>query len=269
MEIEEKVGDPELAAVGEAEEAPESEATPAPETAPEQAPATPPSKYAGKSPDELSRMLEEQERYLGRLGNELGDTRQQAEYWRREAEVQRQERAAREAAAQQQPQPGSGWDWDRFQQQPDVTIESVVDRRLQQAELVREEREFNREFQRGKAQAMRERPELFEGISDKVEALIVNGRRGGFVNSSSVGDPETWYYAAGLLKMRESNFNFSKGPNPVSPTQTERPMARKQAPGEVKERVEFDDKSSAMVKGLGFSEARAAEILRGEPRKPK
>jgi len=245
-------------------EEPELEAAPA-EAAPEPEPATPPSKYAGKSQEELARMLEEQERYLGRLGNELGDTRQQAEYWRQQSEAIRQARVAQEEQAKPR---GSDWDWEKFQQQPDAIIESLVDRRLQQAEQYREEREFQREFQRGRQQAMKERPGLFKGIEDKVDALVVNGKRGGFVNSSSVGDPETWYYAAGLLKMRESNFQFG-GVNPVQPTQTERPMARKQTPGEAKEQVEFDDKSLSMVKGLGFSETRAAEILRGEPRKTK
>jgi hypothetical protein len=244
-------------------EEPEMETAPA-ESAPELEPATPPSKYAGKSQEELARMLEEQERYLGRLGNELGDTRQQAEYWRQQMEATRQARVAQEP----HPAPVSNWDWEKFQQQPDVTIESLVDRRLQQAEQYREERDFQREAQRGRQLAMKERPGLFKGIEDKVDALVANGKRGGFVNSSSVGDPETWYYAAGLLKMRESNFNFG-GVNPVQPTQTERPTARRQTPSESKEQVEFDDKSLSMVKGLGFSETRAAEILRGEPRKTK
>lgn len=272
MEYEEKPGEPIPDMLGEAPPAEVAPTTPeaAPQgEAPEAEPATPPSKYAGKSPEELSRMLEEQERYLGRLGNELGDTRQQAEYWRQQSELIRQERAAQAAAAQPaQPRPGSNWDWDKFQEQPDAIIESLVDRRLQQMEQAREDRDFGREYQRGKMLAMKERPGLFKGIEDKVEALVSNGRRGGFVNSSSVGDPETWYYAAGLLKMRESNFNIG-GVNPVTPTQTERPMARKAASGEAKESVEFDDKSLGMVKGLGFSEARAAEILRGEPRKSK
>lgn len=268
MDIEEKLGEPEVSSLGDTSpkaEVPEEPEAPAPETAEKPEPETPPSKYAGKSQEELARMLEEQERYLGRLGNELGDTRQQAEYWRQQADSIRQARTAPEPP---QPVPGSGWDWDRFQNQPDVTIESVVERKLAQVEQMREERDFAREYQRGKSLAMKERPGLFKGVEDKVEALVQNGRRGGFVNSASVGDPETWYYAAGLLKMRESNFNLG-GIQPVQPTQTERPMARKQATETTKESVEFDDKSLSMVKGLGFTAERAAEILRGEPRKPK
>lgn len=269
MEYEEKVGEPVVGSTGETADiaVPEEPVAPAPEAADEPVQETPPSKYAGKSPEELARMLEEQERYLGRLGNELGDTRQQAEYWRQQAELVRQAREAQGNAAAPQPR-GSEWDWQKFQEQPDAIIESLVDRRLQQAERAREERDFAREFQRGKDLAMKTRPGMFKGIEDKVEALVVNGKRGGFVNSASVGDPETWYYAAGLLKMRESNFNFG-GVNPVPPTQTERPIARKQASDEARESVEFDEKTLAQIKGLGFTAERAAALLRGEPRKPK
>ena len=270
-DLEERLGNPVVDKAGEvkapepvAPAKPEEPPAPAPPVEVKPEPETPPSKYAGKSQEELARMLEEQERYFGRLGNELGDTRKQAEYWRQQAVAAQAAKETPEARPK-----GAAWDWQRFQDKPAETVAEIVERQLVEQERAREEREFVREYNRGKSLAMKERPGLFKDREQQVEQLIVNGRRGGFVSSATVGDPETWYYAAGLLKMKESDFNIGGGVNPVAPSQTERPVARKAAPEETKEPVEFDDKVQAMYKGLGFSAERAAEIVRGEPRRKK
>jgi len=220
-------------------------------------------KYAGKTPEELSRILRDQESHIGRLGNEVGTLRQQAEFWQNLAAQGQQPVAAPQqppAYPPQQADNGQSFDWDN----PTKTIEGAVEKKLGPVLQQFRIQQASTLAQFAEAKARQEAPHLFQGQENEVKAMIVQGVRTGLINPDFAANPEMWKLAANSLRAMRSGYAPQSNVNAVMPTSTEMPKGNRPPQGYV-EPPALDDTAKAMLRQIGRDEAWAVKKLSESP----
>ena len=219
----------------------EPEQTP---SAPVQAPAPP------VTPDEvaiLKARLEEKESFIGKQANEVGYLRSMVEQFQ-QARTQEPVEQAPERTRQK-------INWDN----PDESIERLVEEKLQAKERAREQSERARRdveaksnFYEGRDTAFKENKRLYEGIEDAVSQAVQNAYQSGLINERSLASPRTWKRAAQLILLEQDKLDrlVSTGPTPVKPTATETPVARPISTEEVSYTISEEDRRWGRDQGL-------------------
>ena len=208
---------------------PEGEATqPATET-PSAPPQVPP-KYAGKTPDELTAILTEQEKYIGRQGQELGQLRDAVErLW-----SERHGQTSQQRPPQGEPEPE--FDYEK----PKESVQKIVQANLKKAwehldKMRRSDvaQSTNRAFLEGR-ELMKQNPHLYSGIEQDVATEVANtlgplAAQGQDV-SHLLRDPKTWRLVA--IAVRDARGELDKiqapGRKGMAPTDTELPTPTRQ-----------------------------------------
>jgi len=229
-----------------------------------------PAKYAGKGPEELARMLEDQERHIGRQANELGELRQrstQYEQWL--AQVQMQQAQQAQTALHQQPQVSdepSKFNWE----DPDRSVDSRVDRRVK-AEMDGLRRQVMMETAASQAPIAKNiaksmYPDAFKGIGDdELDRAMYGGAAAGNVQPQNLTKPEAWRMLAWILQGEKQGYKMGSSVSPVSPTSSETPMgAKPQSFGETQ--TQLDDQARSILRGFNDDEGEYLKRRRDESR---
>lgn len=205
-------------------EAPTEEPSSVPAT-PETPPTLPP-KYAGKTPEELTRVLTEQERVIGRQGHELGQLRDAVE--RMWSERHGQQTPAR---PEQRGEPEPEFNYERPMDSVKAAIRGELSKAWEKLEQVRRNDVAQRTtvaFNEGR-EIMKHNPVLFAGIEDEVARGIASTLGPMAAQGQDVSDllrnPRTWRYVA--LAIRDNRDELDKIQPPrkqgMAPTDTELP----------------------------------------------
>jgi len=170
-------------------------ATPAPATEPDQSPDAP-STPQGTPEDSAEKRLRDKDEYIGRLGKELGDLRNELSSYRQMVQQGQGFGPAAPPAPQgffppnaSQPQTESEkFDWDN----PLRTVDTRLERKLS---------DFAQQMTVNQAVSMatwaeqtarQSDPALFNEVGDQVRAVMVQGIRTRTVDPRVVADPEMW-----------------------------------------------------------------------------
>jgi len=233
--------------------------------------ATPPSKWAGKSPEELTRMLDDQERMIGRQTAEVAEARQRVSTYENQFAQFMAQQAQQAQTAQttntQAPTEPAGFDWEH----PDKSVDSRVDRKLR-TELDGLRRQMMMETAASQAPIAKNiaktmYPDAFKSVSDdELDRAMYGGVQAGNVLPQNLTRPEAWRMAAWLLQGEKTGYRMAPGINPVSPTATENPVgARSQSFGG-EEPSALDDQSRSILRGFETDEASYTANRRTERR---
>jgi hypothetical protein len=232
------------------------------QSAPANLPVNP--RFEGKSSEELAKIVSEQEKLIGRQGNELGQVRQL------QAEMEEMRRALYEAQ-RPQPQPAPPEAAPVFDYtNPDAYIEKrlgALQQKMYQEfgryEQQRQAQEATIAFQGGKAEAMSRNRDLFNGIERDVEAQLWNAAKNNQIHPSMLRDPATWENAAKVIRLTSGEYDIVPKKRVQGMTAPESVV-----PGKVKaaedEDVYLDDEERVLAKQLGISDKEALEIMRSE-----
>jgi hypothetical protein len=241
-----------------------------PQTIPEQdtlaQPAAPASE--GKPAEDASALkarLEEKESFIGRQTNEIGDLRSKVGYLQSQMEALER---LRERPVGQPPAEGTRpkFNWE----DPDTSIEQIVQSRLKAAENQRMQQDTERRaqvaysnFTNSWNQAMKSDPKLYDGIEGIVQETVKNSYRSGIVNEYSI-TPDTIKMAAQMIRLQRGENKYFAPPQvtPVQPTASETPGARPMRQEELS--VEIDEGTRRYAKERGLSEKQVQEILQKE-----
>lgn len=228
--------------------------TDTPATGTESAPAqSAPSDAApqGTPDDSLEKRLRDKDEYIGRLGKEVGDLRNELSSYRQMLS----QNQGFGPAAPSQPQPGFGqpsfpqpedkFDWDN----PLRAVDTRLDRKLS---------EFNAQVSVNQAVGMapfaeqlarQSEPTLFREVGDQVRSVMANGIRTRTVDPRVVADPEMWKAMAWVALGQKRGYKLGNQVNPVSPTVGESPSGNR--PVDSDDIVSLDDSAKEMIKSWG------------------
>lgn len=261
-------------------------------------------KYEGKSAEELITMLDERDKTIGAQGKRLGDVEgkiQSLETTRQsEAERERQAKAGTRyqfpwemfqpgEGSQAPPGPGpeekkaSSFNYEK----PAESVEEIYDRKRDEERKGQNMENLGRNVQaaynaheEGKRIAVKENPELFEGIVDIVEDQIGNtygpGTKQGYDYSHILRNPDTWVAFAKNARVQKGDFVVVPKDrvkeeilDPVRPEHTELPAGAKPPEGSG-DSVELDyndpevQKIIEAGKSYGLKEEDIEEIVKDE-----
>ena len=280
-----------------------------PEANPEQTDQTqtPPAPIAerlkGKTADELMKVLEEQEKTIGRLGQEKGDLkglREELDSLRGKVEERPSQQQLGGYGAQGQPSPD---EWLRFMQsqvaqpaqpiaQEEVTpdffadpysaskrvVQGEVDKlrkEIQTQEANRYWREAQDSFTEGQGAALNSKNPLFKGIEGELSQAMWAAVRNGMVRPGNLRHAKTWEAAATLLRYNKGDLANVYATKPVSPVQTETPTHTKPELDDDDDAIEIGDGERETMKffrtpgGKQMTEKEAREIIQNEKKAAK
>ena len=152
---------------------------------------TVPPKYAGKSAEELARMLEAQEQHIGKQGQELGELRQRSQSQEQmlaqmQFMAQQQAQAAPQAHAQVPDEPQK-FNWE----DPDTSVDRRVERRLKtemeslRRQMVMETAASQAPIAKNMAKTMY--PDAFKGVTDdELDRAMYGGAAAGNVQPQNL-----------------------------------------------------------------------------------
>ena len=241
------------------ESAPESTPESTPQESKETAPATP-----VKSPEDLSKMVEDAQSHIGRLSSELGELRQ----YKSLAEQLLQERQRQAQQAPAQPEKAFEFDYENPIKSMDTYLEHKLSKEREKMQHESNRRmvlETQQRFERGKRTAYETNPRLFKGIEKDVEGVVFQSVRSGIVQPWEVDDPKTWETAATVLAASRKDYSrlMPDKVTPVSPTPTETPSySRSASSGDIE--VTLDEADKTWAKEQNITEEQAKEIIKKE-----
>lgn len=219
---------------------------------------TPPdgSKYGGKSPEELSRLLEEKDRYIAEQSQAAAQARHDAEFFRTLTEQNGGARMAPAPAPQAQTQtqvPPMGLPFDpsmvvteaEFIQNPVAASAKIAlamreyDRQMDaQRQAYTAAETAKRNFAIGRKTAFDATPGLFQGLENQVAESVAQAYRDKLLSPEQLLEPKTWQLAAQMVRWERGEFDLGKyykpaqPPNPVAPGFQQTPSARQAASGQ-------------------------------------
>jgi hypothetical protein len=244
-----------------------------PEAVPQQAETQAPQvvvggKYAGKTADELGRMLDEAQTHIGRQANELGDLRQQAQgYQNWLAQMQMQQAQQHPQTAQPQvPDEPPRFNWE----DPERSVDARVERKLRtemdayRRQVLMETAASQAPIAKNIAKTMY--PDAFKGISDQeLDQAMFGGAAAGNVQPQNLTKPEAWRMLAWILQGEKMGYRApAPGINPVSPTATETPVSAKPQTFGGEQNIALDDSARSVLKGFGIDEGEYLKNRRAE-----
>lgn len=243
----------------------------APEPVESQAPQpTLPPKYAGKSAEDLARMLEDQEKHLGRQANELGELRQrsqQYENWLAQAQMAQAQQQAQTAhqAPEEAPDGLGKFDWENPEREVNRRVEKKLKTEMEsmRRSLMMETAAAQAPIAKNMAKNMY--PDAFRDVTDEeLDRAMFGGAAAGNVQPQNLTKPEAWRMLGWILQGEKRGYKMQPGGvNPVSPTSTESPVSAKpQNYGE--EPIAIDEQARAIIRGFGRDEADVLKSMRGE-----
>lgn len=280
-----------------------------PEANPEKTdqPQTPPAPIAerlkGKTADELMKVLEEQEKTIGRLGQEKGDIkslREELDSLKGKVEERPSQQQLGGYGAQGQPSPD---EWLRYMQSqvvppaqtttqeeatPDFfadpysaskrVVQSEVDKLRQEwktQEATRYWQEAHDSFNEGQATALNSKNPLFKGIEGELSQAMWAAVRNGMVRPGNLRHAKTWEAAATLLRHNKGDLANVYATKPVVPVQTETPTPARPELDDDEDAIEIGDAERETMKffrtpgGTQMTEKEAREIIQNERKAAK
>jgi len=229
-----------------------------------------PAKYAGKSAEDLAKMLEDQERHIGKQASELGELRQKTQsYEQWLAQMQLQQAQQSQAAPQhpQVPDEPQKFNWE----DPDTSVDKRVEQKLRseldvlRRQMVMETAASQAPIAKNMAKTMY--PDAFKGVTDdELDRAMYGGAAAGNVQPQNLTKPEAWRMLGWILQGEKNNYRMGGGITPVSPTATETPMSAKPQTYGNDERPILDDQARSILKGMGIDEETYLKNRREEQR---
>jgi len=242
-----------------------------PDAAPEVGqPETPPTKYTGKSVDDLAKMLEEQDKFLGRQAVELGQLRKESDLYKQyltAMAAQEQARMVQQQQAQAAPEEPVGddkFDWDNPEKAVDIRVERKLRKELeaQRTQMAMENAMVMGNYAKSMAKA--QTPHLFNPqIEQAVDQVVWQGLQTGLIKPYAVTSPDTWRMAAWQVHGAISGYAPKASTMPVQPQQTELPSGSRPPAYGAEEPVRLDEAGREMIKKWGgTSEEEAIKAVR-------
>lgn len=222
-------------------------------------------RFAGKSPEELVAIINEQNRQIGRQGNALGEIsalRQGladvqnliASGWRPQQDRYQPE--------QQQRSPEPEFDFSNPVPQVERIVHNVVgayEQRRMAAEQARMMAEAQMNFAEGRDSVYSQHPELFQGIEREVEQAVGLAFLNKTITAAMLRSPKTWTLAANVLRMERGEGDKISIRRSVKPVDIEKPG---RSSGRDEDEIVLTDEDRDEMRRLGFSEKEAKENIR-------
>lgn len=233
-------------------------------------PATPPpSKWAGRTPEEMARLLDDQERMIGRQTAEVSEARQRmAGYEQQFSQLLMSQAQQAQTAPQHTPAPDEPerFDWEK----PEQAVDRRVERKLRsemdglRRQMMMETAASQAPIAKNMAKTMY--PDAFRGVADEeLDRAMYGGAAAGNVQPQNLTKPEAWRMLGWILQGEKSGYKLPvPGVTPVSPTATETPMGAKPQSFNNDEAVVIDDAARKMIKGIGMTEDEYMKNRRAE-----
>ena len=259
-------------------------------------------KYEGKTSEELITMLDERDKTIGEQGTRGADAekRIQALELTKNADLEKERQAKagsryefpwesfKPVEGSQAPPSGAAPTAPKFDyEKPAESVEEIYDRKRaeerkgeQMDGLARNVQTAFNAHEDGKRMAVKENPELFEGILNDVEDQIGNtygpATKQGYDYSHILRNPDTWVYFAKALRVQRGDFVVVPKdqiketiPAPVDPGHTELPAGAKPPEGsDEKVDLDYSDPEIQEIlkagKSFGLTEEDAIQIVKDE-----
>ena len=227
-----------------------------------------PDKVAGKSNEELVKMLKDQEKILGKWANEIGEVRRLKDEL---AGIRDSFRYAPPQGAQprQEEQP-PGIDDTEFLTRPSDAVRKVVRTEIGQMEQARKAQEWQRyqqdslnAYNAGRTAAAKGNERLFEGIENDVAQTLFEGFRRGIADPNVLRDPATHINIARTIRINRDEWDKVIPPTrkaaPLTPTETPGGARRQEMPEG--EEIQMDEDARAWAKSEGIDEKTAMKRI--------
>lgn len=241
-----------------------------PEPKPKEPPApTIPKEYEGKTLEEMIQMDQESQKTLGGQAKQIGDLKNNLAYSDQLRELAMQRAREGSQAVQQTEQPAPDWNFEK----PIESVQEIVKRELdtreqkrQQNDLQRVKDEAKSNYAEGRSLAMKQSPELFEGIERETEDAVYNSYMTGIIGAHALRNPEAWTMAAKMIHLRDNRIDRlqSVGVKPVETVGGELPTPAK--PGTTEKPFTgldyTDEETQKMMKQYGLTKEEAEEIVK-------
>jgi len=215
----------------------------------------------------MARLLDDQERMIGRQTAEVSEARQRVSAYEQQfaqfmAQQAQQPQTAPLPPAPEEPEK---FDWEK----PEQAVDRRVERKLR-TELDGLRRQMMMENAAAQAPiakniAKTQYPDAFKGVTDEeLDRAMYGGAAAGNVQPQNLTKPEAWRMLGWILQGEKSNYKMpGPGVNSVSVTATETPMgAKPQSYGE--EPTVLDDAGRSILRGFGTDEGSYLKSRREE-----
>ena len=218
------------------------------------------SKYGGKSPEELSRLLEEKDRYIAEQAQAAAQARHDAQYFRTLTEQSGgpfpgpapAPSAPMAPQGPQTPVPPMGLPFDpstvvseeEFVQNPIAASAKIALAMREYERAVESQRQTylaaesaKRNFVEGRQKAFTSTPGLFQGLENQVSEAVAQAYKDKLLSPNQLLEPKTWQLAAQMVRWERGEYDLGKyyrpaqPPTPVEPGLQQIPSARQAASG--------------------------------------
>lgn len=225
-------------------------------------------RYAGKSPDELVAIINEQNRHIGRQGNALGEVAslKQSLAELRDYVVQAAQQREQYRQPQQPTPPPQEPEFDLTNPAPyiaNITNRIVEERERQRLayEQQRTAQDAQANYYEGRDAAFTRNPGLFEGIEGAVEQAVRNSYQNGILTPAMLRSQKTWEMAAKVLRIERGEDEKLAAPRrqAVKAVDVEKPG---RGAGTEDEEIVLDEYDREEMRRLGLTEKEAKENIR-------
>ena len=224
-------------------------------------------KFGGKSPEQILAEMAEKDAKLKAAEEEKTRAKHEAEFLASQLEQLRRGTApeAKPVTATTIPEPTD----EEFILRPKEANEKLIRRYLEQDRVERDrqmkedrDRQARAAFEFGRTKAMREHPQLYQGIEQDVAAAVVGAYQSNQADITQLDKAEFWDNTASFLRLLKGERNlekyFTNVPSPVSSVPTEHPSTS--IPPQ--EAVTVTDEERYMAKQFNISDERLVELKR-------
>jgi len=251
-----------------------SDPTPQPEPVPEPEPKEPPvptipKEYEGKTLEEMIRMDQESQKTIGEQAKQVGDLKNNLAYSDQLRELAMQRAREGSQAVQQPEELKLDWNFEK----PIESVQEIVKRELDTREKKRQVNDLEKvkaeaksNYAEGRSLALKQNPDLFEGIERETEDAVYNSYMTGIIGAHALRNPEAWNMAAKLIHLRDGKIDRlqSTGVKPVETVGGELPTPAK--PGTTEKPftgLDYTDEGvQKMMKQYGLTKEEAEEIVK-------
>ena len=248
--------------------------TPEPDVVPKPKPKEPPEpdipkEYEGKTSAELIKMNQDSQKSVGEQAKQIGDLRNNLAYSDQLRELAMQRTRGTDTQTTPAPEPQVDWDF----QEPVKSTREIVKQELdvrekkrQQYDLEQVKAEAQSNYAEGRRLAMKQNPELFEGIERETEDAVYNSYMKRIIGAHDLRNPEAWNMAAKLILLRDGKIDRLQSttikpvetvggelPTPAKPGTTEKPFTG----------LDYTDREvQKMMDQYGLTKEEAEEIVK-------